>query len=152
CEPKLLIADEPTTALDVTIQDQILTLLGRLTAELGMGLLLITHDMGVIASTADRVMVMYAGRIVESGTTGTVFRRPRHPYSRALLASIPQLRTYRPNSLARSRGLPPDLAPPPPACRFAPSCSSGQQLCQQEAPLLRGEGPEHQFPCFFPVQ
>jgi peptide/nickel transport system ATP-binding protein len=152
CEPKLLIADEPTTALDVTIQDQILTLLGRLTAELGMGLLLITHDMGVIASAADRIMVMYAGRIVESGTTGTLFRRARHPYSRALLASIPDLRTDRTKTLASIPGLPPDLAHPPPACRFAPRCSYVQPRCQQEDPLLGGEDPEHQFACFFPVQ
>jgi len=152
CEPKLLIADEPTTALDVTIQDQILTLLGRLTAELGMGLLLITHDMGVIASTADRVMVMYAGRIVESGTTGTLFRSARHPYSRALLASIPDLRTDRTKTLASIPGLPPDLAHPPSACRFAPRCSYVQQRCEQDDPLLGGEDPEHQFACFFPVQ
>jgi len=152
CEPKLLIADEPTTALDVTIQDQILTLLRRLTAELGMGLLLITHDMGVIASTADRVMVMYAGRIVESGTTSTLFRSARHPYSRALLASIPDLRTDRTKTLASIPGLPPDLAHPPPACRFAPRCSYVQQRCQHEDPLLGGEDPEHQFACFFPVQ
>jgi peptide/nickel transport system ATP-binding protein len=152
CEPKLLIADEPTTALDVTIQDQILKLLGRLTAELGMGLLLITHDMGVIASRADRVMVMYAGRIVESGATGTLFRSARHPYSRALLASIPDLKTDRTSALASIPGLPPDLADPPPACRFAPRCSYAQQRCEQEDPLLGGEDSEHQFACFFPVQ
>jgi peptide/nickel transport system ATP-binding protein len=144
CEPKLLIADEPTTALDVTIQDQILTLLGRLTAELGMGLLLITHDMGVIASQADRVMVMYAGRIVESGAT-------RHPYSRALLASIPDLRTDKTKALASIPGLPPNLAHPPEGCRFAPRCSYAQPNCVQEDPLLRGEDPGHEFACFYPV-
>jgi peptide/nickel transport system ATP-binding protein len=152
CEPKLLIADEPTTALDVTIQDQILKLLGRLTAELGMGLLLITHDMGVIASRADRVMVMYAGRIVESGATGTLFRSARHPYSQALLASIPDLKTDRTSALASIPGLPPDLAHPPPGCRFAPRCRYAQPRCEQEDPLLGGEDPEHQFACFFPVQ
>jgi oligopeptide/dipeptide ABC transporter ATP-binding protein len=152
CEPKLLIADEPTTALDVTIQDQILTLLGRLTAELGMGLLLITHDMGVIASRADRVMVMYAGRIVESGATGTLFHGARHPYSRALLASIPDLKTDKTKALASIPGLPPDLAHPPPACRFAPRCTYVQPRCEQEEPPLGGEDPEHQFACFFPVQ
>ena len=152
CEPKLLIADEPTTALDVTIQDQILTLLGHLTDELGMGMLLITHDMGVIASQADRVMVMYAGRIVESGTTGTLFRSARHPYSRALLASIPDLKTDKSKALASIPGLPPDLAHPPAACRFAPRCKHAQALCEQEDPVLRGEDPQHQFACFFPVQ
>jgi peptide/nickel transport system ATP-binding protein len=152
CEPKLLIADEPTTALDVTIQDQILTLLGRLTAELGMGLLLITHDMGVIASRADRVMVMYAGRIVESGATGTLFRRARHPYSRALLASIPDLKTDKAKALASIPGLPPDLAHPPPACRFAPRCQYARPRCEQEDPILGGEDLEHQFACFYPVR
>jgi peptide/nickel transport system ATP-binding protein len=152
CEPKLLIADEPTTALDVTIQDQILTLLGRLTAELGMGMLLITHDMGVIASRADRVMVMYAGRIVESGTTGTLFRSARHPYSRALLASIPDLRTDKNKTLASIPGLPPDLANPPSGCRFAPRCGYAQQRCEEEDPVLSGEDPQHEFACFFPVQ
>jgi peptide/nickel transport system ATP-binding protein len=151
CEPKLLIADEPTTALDVTIQDQILALLGRLTAELGMGLLLITHDMGVIASQADRVMVMYAGRIVESGATGTLFRGARHPYSRALLASIPDLRTDKSKALASIPGLPPNLAHPPEGCRFAPRCSYAQPNCAQEDPLLRGEDPGHEFACFYPV-
>jgi oligopeptide/dipeptide ABC transporter ATP-binding protein len=152
CEPKLLIADEPTTALDVTIQDQILTLLGRLTAELGMGLLLITHDMGVIASRADRVMVMYAGRIVESAATGTLFRGARHPYSRALLASIPDLKTDRTKALASIPGLPPNLAHPPPACRFAPRCTHAQPRCEQEDPALGGVDPEHQFACFYPLR
>jgi oligopeptide/dipeptide ABC transporter ATP-binding protein len=152
CEPKLLIADEPTTALDVTIQDQILTLLGKLTAELGMGLLLITHDMGVIASQADRVMVMYAGRIVESGATGTLFRAARHPYSRALLDSIPNLETDKTKALASIPGLPPDLAHPPAACRFAPRCRYARPHCEQEDPPLRGEDLEHQFACFYPVQ
>ena len=151
CEPKLLIADEPTTALDVTIQDQILTLLGRLTADLGMGMLLITHDMGVIASRADRVMVMYAGRIVESGTTGTLFRRARHPYSRALLASIPDLKTDKTTNLATIPGLPPDLAHPSAACRFAPRCSYVQPRCEQEDPPIGGDDPAHQFACFYPV-
>jgi peptide/nickel transport system ATP-binding protein len=152
CEPKLLIADEPTTALDVTIQDQILTLLGRLTAELGMGLLLITHDMGVIASRADRVMVMYAGRIVESAATGTLFRSARHPYSRALLASIPDLTTDKAKALASIPGLPPDLAHPPQGCRFASRCSYAQPRCEEEEPSLDGQDPEHQFACFYPVQ
>jgi peptide/nickel transport system ATP-binding protein len=152
CEPKLLIADEPTTALDVTIQDQILTMLRHLTAELGMGLLLITHDMGVIASQADRVMVMYAGRVVESGATGTLFRGARHPYSHALLASIPDLRTDKAKALASIPGVPPDLAHPPPACRFAPRCEYAQPACQQTEPVLGGDDPGHQFACFYPVQ
>jgi peptide/nickel transport system ATP-binding protein len=152
CEPKLLIADEPTTALDVTIQDQILTLLGKLTAELGMGLLLITHDMGVIASRTERVMVMYAGRIVESAATGAMFRAARHPYSRALLASVPDLKTDKTKQLASIPGLPPDLAHPPAACRFAPRCQYAQPDCEQEDPRLRGDDLQHQFACFHPVQ
>jgi peptide/nickel transport system ATP-binding protein len=152
CEPKLLIADEPTTALDVTIQDQILTLLGKLTAELGMGLLLITHDMGVIASRTERVMVMYAGRIVESAATGAMFRAARHPYSRALLASVPDLKTDKTKQLASIPGLPPDLAHPPAACRFAPRCQYAQPDCEQEDPRLRSDDLQHQFACFHPVQ
>jgi peptide/nickel transport system ATP-binding protein len=152
CRPKLLIADEPTTALDVTIQDQILRLLDDLKAQLGMGLLLITHDMGVIAGRADRVMVMYAGRIVESGDTEKLFHDMRHPYSEALLESIPDLRTDRSKVLYSIPGLPPDLAHPPDCCRFAPRCRYTQGRCQSEDPVLGGNDPGHPFACFFPVR
>ncbi len=122
-EPKLLIADEPTTALDVTIQDQILRLLDRLKAELGMGIILITHDMGVIAGRADRVVVMYAGEKIESSATFELFNNVRHPYTEALLASIPKLNQDKTQELYSIPGLPPDLRNPPSACRFAPRCA-----------------------------
>jgi peptide/nickel transport system ATP-binding protein len=151
CEPKLLIADEPTTALDVTIQAQILTLLDDLRSRLNMGMLLITHDMGVIAGRADRVMVMYAGRIVEAADTATIFARMRHPYTEALLASIPGPLTVRTEVLESIPGLPPDLAHPPRHCRFAARCRYAQDRCREEDPQLTSAAPGHTFACFFPV-
>jgi peptide/nickel transport system ATP-binding protein len=151
CEPKLLIADEPTTALDVTIQSQILALLDDLKERLDMGMLLITHDMGVIAGRADRVMVMYAGRIVESGDTLSMFRAMRHPYTKALLESIPHLETERAHILKSIPGLPPDLSNPPVNCRFAPRCRYAQKKCREHDPPLAGEDLSHPYACFFPV-
>ena len=151
CEPKLLIADEPTTALDVTIQAQILALLHDLTDRLGMAMLLITHDMGVIAGHADRVQVMYAGRMVEAAETGNLFRHMRHPYTRALLASIPRLNSSSTQRLFTISGLPPDLARPPAGCRFAPRCSRATDKCRSEEPPLAGENQEHRFACWHPV-
>ena len=151
CEPKLLIADEPTTALDVTIQAQILTLLHSLKDRLGMAMLLITHDMGVIAGHADRVQVMYAGRMVEVTETGTLFRHMRHPYTRALLASIPRLSQDQSQRLLTIGGLPPDLANPPPGCRFAPRCSRATDRCRTGEPPLTGETRAHLFSCWHPV-
>jgi peptide/nickel transport system ATP-binding protein len=151
CEPKLLIADEPTTALDVTIQSQILSLLDDLKERLHMGMLLITHDMGVIAGRADRVMVMYAGRIVEFGDTLSMFERMRHPYTAALLESIPDLETDRSHVLYSIPGLPPDLSDPPAYCRFAPRCRYVQEQCREEDPPLAGEDPRHPYACLFPV-
>ena len=151
CEPKLLIADEPTTALDVTIQAQILSLLDDLRSRLGMAMLLITHDMGVIGGHADRVNVMYAGRIVETSDTTTVFRRMRHPYTRALLASIPRLTQDRKSRLLAIGGLPPDLAHPPDGCRFAARCSLATDRCRAEEPVLAGDNPGHAFACWHPV-
>ena len=151
CEPKLLIADEPTTALDVTIQAQILALLHDLKDRLGMAMLLITHDMGVIAAHADRVQVMYAGRMVETAGTGDLFRHMHHPYTRALLASIPRLTSSRSQRLLSIPGLPPDLAPPPPGCRFAPRCGQATDKCRSEEPPLAGQTPEHMFSCWHPV-
>jgi peptide/nickel transport system ATP-binding protein len=150
CEPKLLIADEPTTALDVTIQAQILDLLDDLQSRLGMAMLLITHDMGVIAGHADRVNVMYAGRMVETSTTATVFSSMRHPYTRALLASIPRLEQDAAKRLANIPGLPPDLSNPPPGCRFAPRCSRATERCNAEEPPLALEA-GHRFACWHPV-
>ncbi len=151
CEPKLLIADEPTTALDVTIQAQILALLHDLKDRLGMAMLLITHDMGVIAGHADRVQVMYAGRMVEAAETGNLFRHMRHPYTRALLASIPQLNSSSTQRLFSISGLPPDLARPPVGCRFAPRCSQASDKCRSQEPPLAGENEEHRFACWHPV-
>ena len=151
CEPKLLIADEPTTALDVTIQAQILALLHDLTDRLGMAMLLITHDMGVIAGHADRVQVMYAGRMVEAAETGNLFRHMRHPYTRALLASIPRLNSSSTQPLFTISGLPPDLARPPACCRFAPRCSRATDKCRSQEPPLTGENQEHRFACWHPV-
>ncbi len=150
CEPKLLIADEPTTALDVTIQAQILELLDNLKATLGMGMLLITHDMGVIAGRADRVMVMYAGRIVETATTTELFDDMRHPYTEALLASIPQIDQDNTQRLYSIPGLPPDLTNPPDGCRFAPRCLYATAECRENDPQLSGDDPTHRFACFHP--
>jgi len=151
CEPKLLIADEPTTALDVTIQAQILTLLHDLKDELGMAMLLITHDMGVIAGHADRVHVMYAGRMVEATETGSLFRHMRHPYTQALLASIPRLSQDNKQRLLSIGGLPPDLSDPPPGCRFAPRCGRATDRCLSEEPPLTGETSRHLYSCWHPV-
>jgi len=150
CDPKLLIADEPTTALDVTIQAQILSLLDRIKRELGMGIILITHDMGVIAGRADRVLVMYAGRKVETAETVDLFKRVRHPYTEALLASIPQLDQDRSQELYSIPGLPPDLRKPPLACRFAARCAFATEQCRTHDPPLGGDDPNHPFACFHP--
>ena len=151
CEPKLLIADEPTTALDVTIQAQILALLHDLKDRLGMAMLLITHDMGVIAGHADRVQVMYAGRMVEVTSTPNLFQHMRHPYTRALLASIPRLSQDGRRMLLTIGGLPPDLSQPPAGCRFAPRCGLATDKCRDQEPPLTGETADHLFSCWHPV-
>jgi peptide/nickel transport system ATP-binding protein len=151
CEPKLLIADEPTTALDVTIQAQILDLLRDLKDRLGMAMLLITHDMGVIAGHADRVNVMYAGRVVETAEVTDLFAEMHHPYTQALLASIPQLSQDARKALHAIPGLPPDLAHPPQGCRFAPRCSRATDKCRTDEPSLSGKTFEHRFSCWHPV-
>ena len=151
CEPKLLIADEPTTALDVTIQAQILTLLKDLKDRLGMAMLLITHDMGVIAGHADRVNVMYAGRVVETAEVGQLFTEMHHPYTQALLASIPQLDQDASKALHAITGLPPDLAHPPEGCRFAARCSRASDKCRTEEPPLGGKTFDHKYACWHPV-
>ncbi|MEP7024231.1 MAG: ABC transporter ATP-binding protein, partial [Actinomycetota bacterium] len=151
CEPKLLIADEPTTALDVTIQAQILGLLDDLKTRLGMAMLLVTHDMGVIAGHADRVEVMYAGRLVETTDTGTLFDHMHHPYTQALLASIPRLSQDNTQRLLNIPGLPPDLTAPPAGCRFAARCSRASDKCRTDEPPLTGETYAHRFACWHPV-
>ena len=150
-EPKLLIADEPTTALDVTIQAQILALLRELKDRLGMAMLLITHDMGVIAGHADRVNVMYAGRVVETADVRELFSDMHHPYTQALLASIPQLDQDANKALHAIPGLPPDLSHPPQGCRFAARCSRATDKCRAEEPSLAGKTSEHRFSCWHPV-
>src|ERR1700691_2838612 len=151
CDPKLLIADEPTTALDVTIQAQILALLRDLKDRLGMAMLLITHDMGVIAGHADRVNVMYAGRVVETAGVGELFAGMHHPYTQALLASIPQLDQDARKALHAIPGLPPDLSHPPQGCRFAARCTRASEKCVAEEPSLAGKTFDHRFSCWHPV-
>jgi oligopeptide/dipeptide ABC transporter ATP-binding protein len=135
CDPALLIADEPTTALDVTIQAQILDLLRSLQRELGMAILLITHDLGVVAEVCDEVVVMYAGRIAEQGPVGEIFARPAHPYTRGLLSAIPRLEAERKSRLATIPGLVPTLAEMPDGCRFANRCPLATNACSIQPPL-----------------
>jgi len=150
CGPKLLIADEPTTALDVTIQHQILSLLQEMKERLAMGLLLVTHDMGVVAGWADRVMVMYAGRLVETAPTGRLSAGMRHPYSRALLQAVPTLRTDRTAALRTIPGSPPDLAVAGRGCSFAPRCEQARDACREQSPPLTAAS-DGTYACFFPV-
>jgi peptide/nickel transport system ATP-binding protein len=150
-EPKLLIADEPTTALDVTVQAQILALLDDLKDRLGMAMLLITHDMGVIAGHADRVNVMYAGRIAETADVRDLFSHMHHPYTQALLASIPRLTQDSAEALHAIPGLPPDLAHPPQGCRFAARCARATDKCRKAEPPLDGKTAVHLFSCWHPV-
>ena len=151
CEPKLLIADEPTTALDVTIQKQILELLDSLRKRLSMAVILVTHDLGVIAGRADRTVVMYAGKIAESTSTSRLFDNPRHPYTEALFEALPEKAADSARRLYNIPGMPPDLTQPPAACRFAPRCRYAQDKCRAEEPELKGDSWEHVFRCFFPV-
>ena len=133
CDPAIVIGDEPTTALDVMVQAQILELLERLREELGLSLILITHDLSVIAETCDRVMVMYAGRVAEEGPVRTIFSGPRHPYTQMLLAAIPNLDSDK-RLLATIPGSPPDLRTPPPGCRFHPRCPMAMEVCREVVP------------------
>jgi peptide/nickel transport system ATP-binding protein len=150
CNPKLLIADEPTTALDVTIQAQILDLIDNLRTELNMGVLLITHDMGVIAGRSDRVVVMYAGKRAEQAPTMELFHSMRHPYTQALLASMPNLENASKHELASIAGLPPDLSKEIVGCRFAPRCAYATDQCRASEPALTETG-ESAYACFNPV-
>jgi len=150
CEPALLIADEPTTALDVTVQAEILDLLKRQQRERRMALILITHDLGVVAGHTDEVAVMYAGRIVERAATTTLFARTRMPYTEALLRSIPRLADPPHTPLQTIAGRPPELIDPPPGCRFAPRCRYAAADCRQLAPALTGD--RHAFACWHPLE
>jgi len=149
CSPPLLIADEPTTALDVTIQAQILELMRALQSELGMGMLFITHDLGVVAQVADRVAVMYAGRVVEQGTVGEVFARPLHPYTRALLRAIPRAGERRDPArlLPAIPGQVPSAAALPPGCAFAPRCALATAQCRAAVPPEEAAGPGRLVRC-----
>ena len=148
CNPKLLIADEPTTALDVTIQAQILDLLVEMKSRLGMAVMLITHAMGVVAETAQRVAVMYAGKVVEVAPVGELFARPRHPYTQGLIRSIPRLdRAGRKGRLDAIPGVVPSLLDPAPGCRFAPRCRFAMAACTRATPDLREIGPGHKVAC-----
>ena len=151
CEPKLLIADEPTTALDVTIQKQILELIDSLRKRLGMAVILVTHDLGVIAGRADRVAVMYAGKIAESTSTTRLYGNPRHPYTEALFEALPEKAADNARKLYNIPGMPPDLTSPPSGCRFAPRCRYAQETCRANEPELKGDSWEHVYRCFFPV-
>ncbi|HJQ57284.1 MAG TPA: ABC transporter ATP-binding protein [Vineibacter sp.] len=149
CNPKLLIADEPTTALDVTIQAQILELLGEMKAKFGMAVMLITHAMGVVAETAQRVVVMYAGKVVEEAPVAELFRSPRHPYTQGLIRSIPRIDTaaVKKTRLEAIGGVVPSLLNPPPGCRFAPRCKFAMPACTAAMPELREIAPGHKVRC-----
>ena len=147
CNPDILIADEPTTALDVTIQAQILDLLSRLQEDLGMAVLMITHDLGIIAEMADRVAVMYAGRIVETGSVDEIFVHPEHPYTRGLLASIPRANQQQ-DRLSVIPGTVPDATRFPSGCRFAPRCDLAETVCSQQNPKLLNIEETHQVACW----
>jgi oligopeptide/dipeptide ABC transporter ATP-binding protein len=148
CDPVVVIADEPTTALDVMTQAQVLALLEDLRRDLGLALLLITHDLGVIAETCDRVAVMYAGSIVETGPTATVFGTPQHPYTQRLLGAFPQVGTERELPPAIP-GAPPDPADPPSGCRFHPRCHLAREACTSGEMTLRPVGDDHASACLF---
>ena len=147
CEPQLIIADEPTTALDVTVQAQILDLLKDLAARTGSALILITHDLGVVARYADRVVVMYAGRVVESAPADLLYAQPRHPYTRGLMASVPRLDSNTRERLIPIDGQPPDLARIPPGCAFAPRCRQASDICRTAVPALREIDARHSVAC-----
>ena len=152
CDPKLMIADEPTTALDVTVQAQLLDLLKALTQDFGMALIIITHNLGVVARYADRVNVMYAGRIVEKGTADDIFDDPRHPYTIGLMASVPQLDQDIKQKLVPIEGQPPDLSNLPSGCAFHPRCTYAIDRCRQEIPLLEPINETHQKACWIDVK
>jgi oligopeptide transport system ATP-binding protein len=145
-KPELLIADEPTTALDVTVQAQILELIKKMQRELGMAVIFITHDLGVVSGLCDRVQVMYAGRIIETADTRTLFHSPRHPYTRALQRSIPSLQP-KGTELYTIRGMPPDLSKPLPGCAFSPRCEHATDRCAATTPALVNLTPTHAQAC-----
>jgi oligopeptide/dipeptide ABC transporter ATP-binding protein len=152
CNPRLIIADEPTTALDVTVQAQLLELLKNLTRDFSMALIIITHNLGVVARYANRVNVMYAGKIVEKGTAHDIYEDPRHPYTIGLMASVPQLDQDVKKKLVPIRGQPPNLANVPAGCAFHPRCDYSNERCRQEKPQLAPVGENHERACWVDVQ
>src|SRR5690349_3796453 len=152
CNPKLLIADEPTTALDVTIQAQILELIKRLKREFGTAVMLITHDLGVVAGMCDRVQVMYAGHLVEQASVEQLYADPRHPYTLGLIRSVPRLDEARKERLEPIPGLPPDLVNVPPGCPFYPRCSFHMPVCLEQRPLLRPVDGAHTAACWADIK
>lgn len=148
CNPALLIADEPTTALDVTIQAQIIELVKRLRDQFGMSLIWITHDLGVVAGLADRVLVMYAGYLVEKASVDELYENPQHPYTSALLRSIPSVEGKPGEELASIEGFPPDLMEEPKGCPFAPRCEFVKDYCWEHVPVLLSVSPEHEVACW----
>ncbi len=148
CEPKLLIADEPTTALDVTIQAQILELMMELKEKLGMAIIMITHDLGVVASMCERIAVMYAGRIVEYGTAEDIFYNPKHQYTKGLIRSIPRLDTKEHERLVPIEGTPVDMLNPPKGCPFAPRCEECMKICLREMPPVTTFSETHYTQCW----
>ncbi|MFS8580004.1 MAG: ABC transporter ATP-binding protein [Novibacillus thermophilus] len=148
CEPKILIADEPTTALDVTIQAQILDIMVELQKKIDTAIILITHDLGIVANVAQRVAVMYAGKIVETGTLEEIFYDPKHPYTWGLLTSVPRLDSDRANELVAIPGTPPDLISPPKGCPFAARCPHAMKVCQEEMPADTEVSPGHSVACW----
>jgi oligopeptide transport system ATP-binding protein len=151
CNPQVLIADEPTTALDVTIQAQIVELVKRLRSELGMAVIWITHDLGIVAGIAQRVQVMYAGYIVEKADVKELYANPRHPYTLGLMGAVPRVDGHHRHRLANIQGRPPDLLTEPRACPFAPRCPFSIEQCWQENPMLREVGPRHEIACWVDV-
>ena len=151
CEPSILIADEPTTALDVTIQAQIVDLVKNLRDRLGMAVIWITHDLGVVAGMVEKLIVMYAGFIVERGHIDEIYADPRHPYTLSLLKSVPRVDRSSDERLATIPGLPPDLLGLPPGCPFAPRCGYALERCRQENPQLESVAPDHEIACWVDV-
>lgn len=148
CNPKILIADEPTTALDVTIQAQIMDLIKSLQKKLNTAVILVTHDLGVVAEVADRIQVMYAGQIVETGNSRDIFYKPKHPYTWALLKSVPKLGTKNKSELYSLNGTPPDLLDPPQGCAFAARCEYCMKICRIKAPVFTDIHSEHKAACW----
>ena len=148
CSPKLIIADEPTTALDVTVQAQILELLQDVQRKVGMAIMLITHDLGVVAKMCDRVVVMYAGQIVEQGTVEEIFKHPTHPYTKGLLSAVPRMDMSRKEALTTIVGTPPDLFAPPKGCAFYARCNEAMRVCEEHMPAMQNVGGTLQSACW----